>query len=237
MEQPRRKVAIVTAASQGMGAAICRKLAQENYKLVIMSRTEAIFKIADELSARPIMGSVDNLADLERLVNLAYEKYGRLDVVVNNTGHSAKGELLAIPDEDWIHGYNLLFMNVIRLSRLAKPIMSEQSEGGSIVNISTFGAKKPSNMFPISSVVRAGLSAYAKLFATSYGSEKIRMNNVLPGFITSYPADEETMKKIPMRRQGTPDEIAELVSFLASPRSTYINGQDILIDGGLVDTF
>jgi len=227
-----KKVAIVTAASQGMGAAICRELAAKGYKLVIMSRSESIFKIADELSARPIMGSVTSNQDLERLVALAFEKYGQLDVVVNNTGHAKKGNLLELPDGDWAEGFELLLMNVVRMSRIVTPLMKKR--GGSIINVSTFAAKQPSLTFPISSVARTALSSYLKLYVNEYSALGIRMNNVLPGFISSYPADEETINEIPMLRQGTPEEVAKTVGFLASSDASYITGQEIVVDGGLV---
>ncbi len=230
-----KKVAIVTAASQGMGAAICRKLAAEGYKLVVMSRSEAIFKIADEVSARPIMGSVQKQEDLERVVSLAFEKYGQVDVVVNNTGHSAKGDLLKISDQEWLDGFELLLLNVIRMARIVAPVMGAQEDGGSIVNISTFAARQPSLNFPVSSVARTALTSFTKLFANEYGAMRVRMNNVLPGFITSYPADEETINEIPMLRQGTPEEVANAVAFLASRAAAYITGQDIVVDGGLVN--
>lgn len=227
-----KKVAIVTAASQGMGAAICRELAAKGYKLVIMSRSESIFKIADELSARPIMGSVTSNQDLERLVALAFEKYGQLDVVVNNTGHAKKGNLLELSDGDWAEGFELLLMNVVRMSRIVTPLMKKR--GGSIINVSTFAAKQPSLTFPISSVARTALSSYLKLYVNEYSALGIRMNNVLPGFISSYPADEETINEIPMLRQGTPEEVAKTVGFLASADASYITGQEIVVDGGLV---
>ena len=103
---------------------------------------------------------------------------------------------------------------------------------GSFVNISTFGAKEPSLDFPISSALRSALSSYCKLYAKQYGAHNIRMNNILPGFIDSYPADEETINSIPMLRQGTVEEVAKLAYFLSTDDSSYITGQDFLIDGG-----
>ena len=227
------KVAIVTAASRGMGAACARKLAKADYKLVIMSRSDDIFPLANELDARPLQGSVDKPKDIDRLVNLAYEKYGRIDAIINNTGHPPKGELLTLSDADWEVGFNLILMNVVRMCRLAAPIMKENG-GGSIINISTFGAKEPSLKFPISSVIRTALSSFTKLCAEMLGPDNIRINNILPGYIDSYPTDEETINDIPLLRQGKPDEVADLALFLLSDHATYITGQNVLIDGGLV---
>ena len=225
------QVAIITAASQGMGRACAEKMANLGYQLAILSRSAAIHDLATQLGGIAVQGSTDKKEDLERLVEAALETYGRIDVVVNNTGHPPKGELLELTDEQWSQGFDLALMNVVRMSRL---VVDHLSEGGSIINISTFGAQEPSLRFPISSVARAALSSFTKLFATKYGPANIRMNNVLPGFISSYPADEETIKEIPLLRQGTPEEVAELVAFLAGDKSEYITGQDFLIDGGLV---
>lgn len=228
-----KKVAIITAASKGMGKAIAEKLAEENFKLILMARSEAIYPVADALGARPLLGSVDSEKDLSRLVELAQEKYGRIDVVVNNTGHVPKGDLLSLTDQDWELGLQMLLLNVIRMTRYVAPMMTELGIG-SIINISTFGAKQPSLAFPISSAMRSALSSFTKMFANQYAKNGIRMNNVLPGYINSYPADESTIAGIPQMRQGSPKEVAELVAFLASEKSSYITGQDLLIDGGLV---
>ena len=225
------RVAIITAASKGMGKACASKLAQEGYKVAILARSTEIHELAAQLNGIAVQGATNKLEDLERLVQATMQAYGRIDVVVNNTGHPPKGELLDLTDEQWAEGMDLALMNVVRMARL---VTDHMKDGGSIVNISTFGAKEPALDFPISSVARAALSSYAKLYAKKHGSSKIRMNNVLPGFIDSYPADQETIDQIPLLRQGTPDEVAELVYFLASDKSAYITGQDFLIDGGLV---
>ena len=177
------KVAIITAASKGMGAAIARKLRSEGYELVLMSSSEAIIPIAEELQAKYVQGSVIELSDLKKLVDLALTTYGRIDVVINNTGHPPKGELLEISDKDWQQGLELVLLNVTRMSQLVVPVMQEAGQGV-FVNISTYFAVEPSLGYPVSSAMRAALGSYCKMFADRYGEENIRMNNVL--IIASY---------------------------------------------------
>jgi NAD(P)-dependent dehydrogenase (short-subunit alcohol dehydrogenase family) len=226
------KVAIITAASSGMGAAIARKFHALGYKLAIMSNSEKIIPVAEELKASFIQGSVTEKQDLKKLVDLAVSSFGRVDVVVNNTGHPAKADLLELSDEDWQAGLDLVILSVTRMAQLVVPVMIK-SGGGSIINISTFAAFEPSLTYPVSCTMRAALGSYCKLFADRYGAENIRMNNVLPGYINSYPVDGETLGKIPLNREGTVEEIANTVAFLASDESGYITGQNLKVDGGL----
>lgn len=226
------KVAIITAASSGMGAAIARKFHALGYKLAIMSSSEKIIPVAEELKASFIQGSVTEKQDLKKFVDLAVSSFGRVDVVVNNTGHPPKADLLELSDEDWQSGLDLVILSVTRMAQLVVPIM-KRNGGGSIINISTFAAFEPSLTYPVSCTMRAALGSYCKLFADRYGSENIRMNNVLPGYINSYPVDGETLGKIPLNREGTVEEIANTVAFLASDESGYITGQNIKVDGGL----
>jgi NAD(P)-dependent dehydrogenase (short-subunit alcohol dehydrogenase family) len=123
-------------------------------------------------------------------------------------------------------------MNVVRPTRLVTPIMQAQG-GGAIVNISTFAAFEPEAAFPTSGVFRSGLAAFCKLFSDRYAAENIRMNNVQPGFVSSLPEKAEMRARVPMGRYGSVEEIAELIAFLASDRSSYITGQNIRIDGGI----
>src|SRR5262245_60709128 len=159
-----RPVAIVTAASRGMGAACARELARRGYDLALMARSDDIHALAAELGAVAITGSVATESDLRRLVDAAVARYGRIDAVVNNTGHAAKGDLLQLTDEDWQKGFDLLFMNVVRVARLVTPVLLARGRG-SIVNVSSFAAVEPSGKFPISAAVRAALSAYVKLYS------------------------------------------------------------------------
>src|SRR5215471_12964475 len=132
-------VAIVTAASRGMGAACAGELARRGYALALMARTEEILSIGKELRAFAIQGSVEKEADLQRLVQSTLSHYGRIDAVVNNTGHVAKGDLLEITDEQWTNGLDLLLLNVVRMARLITPLMLKQGRGV-FINISSFAA-------------------------------------------------------------------------------------------------
>ena len=228
------KTAIITAASQGIGEACARELSKLNYNLVIMSSSEKIHTLAHEIGCVGVKGSVTNPEDLEKTVELALSSFGGLDSVVNNTGHAPKGDLLEISDQEWLSAIDILLMNVIRISRFIVPVMKKN--GGSIVNISAFGAESPSLKFPTSSVVRSALTSFTKLFARRYGRHNIRMNNLLPGFVDSYPVTDEIRNSISLNREASVNEIANGVKFLLSEDSSYITGQNLVMDGSMVVT-
>lgn len=227
-----KKSAIITAASQGIGAACARELSARGFSLVLMSSTDAVQTVAAEIGAKAFVGSVTSPDDLQALVSLATGSHGRIDAVVNNTGHPVRKDLPELTDTDWTSGFDLVFLNVVRMARLVAPVMAKQG-GGSIVNISTLGALEPSLSFPVSSALRAGLAAYTKLFADRFGEAGVRINNVLPGFVDSYEVDADIRQTIPMKREATVEEIAKTVGFLVSSDAGYITGQNIRVDGGL----
>jgi len=147
-----------------------------------MSRTDSVLDLAKELDTVGMVGSIREQNDLSKVVDLAMDRYGQID---------------------------------------------------SIVNISSYSAKDPSISFPTSSTIKAGLSAFVKLFADQYSKDGIRMNNILPGFIDSFDDSDEVRSMIPMKREGRVDEIENTVVFLLSNKSSYVTGQNIRLDGGL----
>jgi NAD(P)-dependent dehydrogenase (short-subunit alcohol dehydrogenase family) len=226
------RIAIVTAAGGGIGAAVAQELAAGGYKLALMSRSAAVEQLAKELDGIAVRGSVTEPGDLERLVSACRERYGRIDAVVNHTGHPPKGALLEIPDRDWHAGLDLLVLNVVRICRLVTPVMVAQGRGA-IVNVSTFAAFEPEPAYPVSASLRAALAGFTKLYADQYAKAGIRMNNVLPGFIDSLPQSEDNRRRVPAQRIGTVEEMAKTIAFLLSEGAGYITGQNLRVDGGL----
>lgn len=232
-ESSTQKVAIITAGGSGMGADSARKLAQDGFKVAILSSSGKGEALAKELGGIGVTGSNQSNDDLKRLVDSTMEKWGRVDVLVNSAAHGPRAPIVEITDEMWHTGMDVYFLNVVRPTRLVTPIMLAQ-KSGSIINISTFAAFEPDPVFPTSGVFRAGLAAYTKLYADKYAADNIRMNNVLPGFIDSLPEKEEWRQRIPMGRYGkSMQEIASVVAFLAGEGGGYITGQNIRVDGGI----
>lgn len=226
------KVAIITAGGSGMGADAARKLAEDGFKLAILSSSGKGEALAAKLGGIGVTGSNRSNDDLKRLVDAALEKWGRIDAAVNSAGHGPRAPVLEISDEDWHLGMETYLLNAVRVARLVTPAMQAQ-KSGSIVNISTYAAFEPEALFPTSGVFRAGLAAFTKLYADKYAAENIRMNNVLPGFIDSLPEAGERRERIPMGRYGRVEEVSEVIAFLASDKSSYITGQNIRVDGGI----
>ncbi|MBX9592339.1 MAG: SDR family oxidoreductase [Hyphomonadaceae bacterium] len=226
------RIAVVTAGGSGMGAAAARRLAQDGFKVAVLSSSGKGEALATELGGIGVTGSNQSNADLKTLVDRAMAAWGRIDVLVNSAGHGPRDQILKITDEQWHTGMDTYLLNVIRPTRLVTPIMAQQ-KAGAIINISTAWAFEPSPMFPTSAVFRAGLAAFTKIFADQYAADNVRMNNVLPGWIDSLPATDERRRSVPMQRYGKSEEIAATIAFLASEGAAYITGQNVRVDGGL----
>ena len=223
-----QKVALIIGGGSGMGADAARAMAEAGYAVAVLSSSGK----GEALGGIGLTGSNQSPADLQALVDAAMAKWGRIDAVVNSAGHGPKGDILAMTDAEWAAGMDTYLLNVVRIARLVTPIMQAQG-GGSIVNISTYATFEPEPMFPTSGVFRAGLAAFTKLFADQYAKDKIRMNNVLPGFIDSLPEKDERRARIPMGRYGRVEEVSKAIVFLAGDDASYITGQNLRVDGGI----
>ncbi|WP_418317217.1 SDR family oxidoreductase [Piscinibacter sakaiensis] len=228
------KVAVIVGGGSGMGAAAARRFALDGFKVAVMSSSGKGEALGIELGGIGVTGSNQSNDDLRRLVDVVVERWGRIDVLVNGAGHGPKAPVLELSDEQWHAGLEVYLLNVIRAARLVTPLMVGQETGGAIINISSAWAIEPSPLFPTSAVFRSGLAAFTKLYADQYAPKRVRMNNVLPGWIDSLPEKDERRDAVPMQRYGRSDEVAATIAFLASDQAAYITGQNIRVDGGLM---
>lgn len=225
-------VALVVGGGSGIGADAAKALHERGYAIGVMSSSGKGETLANELGGFGFTGSNLVNDDLKGFVDGAVSRFGRIDAVVNSTGHGAKGGVLELSDEDWHTGMDIYLTSVIRVARLVTPIM-KRGGGGSIVNVSSFSAIEPDPDFPTSAVFRAGLSAFTKMFSDEFALDSVRMNNVLPGFVDSLPETQARHQRIPIGRYSRVREISEAIVFLASDASSSITGQNLRVDGGL----
>lgn len=226
-----QKVCLVTGGGRGIGAAVAREMHRRGYALVLMSPSDSCETLAAELGGVARRGVAQSEADLRAIVDLAISTHGRIDAVLNHTGHPPKGDLLEIPDDKWDLAHDMILKSVLRMARLVTPVMEAQG-GGSIVNVTTYAALEPSLMFPASCAYRAAVSSFTKLYADRYGAQNIRMNCLAPGFTDSLDvgrfADQPALKRI-----AKVEEQARAAAFLLTDESSYVTGQTLRVDGGI----
>jgi 3-oxoacyl-[acyl-carrier protein] reductase len=251
----RGKVAIVGGASQGIGFAIARLLAAEGADVAMVARkpeplAQAVAQVAGQDRGRAFAVSADirSAADCERIVASAGEHFGRLDILVNNDGAPPLGLLAEFDDATWQRAIEQNLMSVVRLSRHALPYL-RAAGGGRIVNIAALSVLQPIARFGLSVATWAGVLGYAKTLSLEVAADQVTVNTICPGRIATGrlekvfgagagapPLDEKALAdmtaSIPLGRLGTPDEIAGLVAFLASPWGAYLTGATFHIDGG-----
>ncbi|MEM8649777.1 MAG: SDR family oxidoreductase [Pseudomonadota bacterium] len=227
-----KKAVLIVGGGSGIGADAARNLASKGYDVGVMSSSGKGEELGKELGGLGFTGSNLVVTDIDEYVKQALDKFGRIDGVVNCTGHGPKGAVDEISDEDWHLGMDYYMLNVIRMTRAVLPTMLKQ-QSGSIVNISTFAAFEPDPDFPTSAVFRASLAGYTKLFSNKFAAQGIRMNNILPGFIDSLPEKDDRVARIPAGRYANVSELSETISFMISDASSYITGQNLRVDGGL----
>ncbi len=225
------KVCLITGGGRGIGEAVAREMHARGHALALMSPSESCERLAAELGGVAVRGVAQSADDLRAVVDLAMATYGRIDAVLNHTGHPPKGDLLAITDENWDLAHDMIIKSVVRMARLVTPVMERQG-GGSIVNVTTYAAFEPSPWFPASCVYRAGVSAFAKLYADRYGPQNIRMNCLAPGFTDSLDVAKYG-ELAALKRVARVEEQAKAAAFLLTDESSYVTGQTLRVDGGL----
>jgi 3-oxoacyl-[acyl-carrier protein] reductase len=245
------KVAIVLAASKGLGRAIATALSAEGAKVVIGSRNDAeLRKTAEEISGLTgnevfaIAVDVTNPGQTDHLIRETAARFGRIDILVNNSGGPPFNKFENFTDGDWTGAFELTLKSFARLSRSVLPHMKETGSGR-IINIISGSVKTVLPNSVLSTSMRMGVVGMAKLLADELGPYNITVNNVAPGMILTdrlkhtLPKDVDTeealkdrAKNIPLGRIGKPEELAALVMFLSSEQAAYISGTTIQVDGG-----
>jgi 3-oxoacyl-[acyl-carrier protein] reductase len=249
------KVALVTAASEGLGYACATRLAEEGCAVVICGRRPDVLEEARSklASAGPkvvaVPADLKDAAQLENLVAQVLAQFGRMDILVVNSGHVDYGGLEDLTDAQWQSAYDLILMSVVRLTRACIPAM-RANKGGDIVILSSATVKEPPPNLILSSVMRLGVVGLAKTLSQSLAPDNIRVNVVAPGYfdtgrinkrvralmteegMTHERALAEISGGLPAGRIGSAEELAELVAFVASRKAGFMTGSVIAIDGG-----
>jgi 3-oxoacyl-[acyl-carrier protein] reductase len=237
------KVCVVTGSTGGIGLCVARQLHDDGALVVTSGRRP------DGIGELHVAGDLTEPGAPEHLIAATVERFGRVDVLVNNLGGTAIRKLEELTDADWQASFELNLMTAVRTTRAALPVMREQA-GGAIVNVSSTSAKRPSANLPEYSVMKAGLLSFSRLVADRYAAEGIRCNAVTPGPTGTEAwlgegglADQQGDREVvfaraaagrPLGRLAEPDEIAAVIVFLCSERASYVTGAAWSVDGGTV---
>ncbi len=259
----KNKNAIVCASSQGLGKAAAIDLAKEGVNLAICSRNqEKIDKAKEEILLKTdhnvkviaLKADLDSLEDIQIFLQEVEHSLGEVDILVNNTGGPPPSTFEQISDEDWQNAFNSTMMSAIRLSRAVVPNMKKK-EWGRIINISSVSVKTPVNGLFLSNSLRMGVLGWAKALADELAAHGITVNTVCPGYTrterveailesqsSSSGLSKEEIEKtiadnIPMKRVGEAEDLAGLITFLASEKANYMTGLAVQVDGGSARTF
>jgi 3-oxoacyl-[acyl-carrier protein] reductase len=241
------KVALVSGGTRGIGKGICQKFVDEGATLVFtyLSSEEKANAFADELGksgveVMAVRSDASKLEEAEALINQIVEKYGRLDAVVNNAGITRDNLLMRMKEEDWDAVIDTNLKSVFNITKAVQRTMLKQ-RSGSIINISSIVGVQGNAGQSNYAASKAGIIGFTKSIAKELGSRNIRCNAITPGFIETEMTDaldekvvEEWRHQIPLKRGGTPEDVANAALFLASDMSTYVTGQAISVCGGML---
>jgi len=233
--------AIVCGASSGMGLATAEALAREGANVAMFARRRDVLeREADRIGALAVRGDVTDPADLKRLVDRTVTAFGGIDILVNNSGGPPRGPAVGLGDDAVERAVELLLLSVIRLTELSLPQL-ERSGRGRIVNIESSSVREPADNLALSNAIRPGVIGWAKTMARELGPRKITVNSIAPGKIETARLAElyvdrsraDDLEQIPLRRFGRPEEVADVICFLASEQAGYVSGAVIPVDGAL----
>lgn len=256
------RIALVTGASHGIGKAIAWALAREGAEVILVARTQGVLDdLGDQIQksggkAYAVAADITNPRDIERIFKEVVSDAGRLDILVNNAGGAEPfGGFFDLKDEDWERTWKLNFMSMVQCSREAIPFL-KKSDAGRIVNISAVPGRQPGSFNPHYSAAKAAMLNLSKHLANILGKDNILVNSICPSTlkgggwernvedraaregISAEQAEKimeaEESKKTPLGKIGTPEDVANLAVFLASPLNTFITGSSINVDGGTV---
>ena len=252
------KVALVAAASRGLGRAVAEELAAEGASLVLCSRSEeAINKTAKEIAQTTaanvlaVAADVSKADDVTKLTQFGIDRFGRIDVLVTNAGGPPAGQFENLSQEQWEAATRLTLFSAVELARQVLPGMKER-RWGRILNITSIAVKQPVDNLILSNSLRAAVTGFARTLANEVAPFGVTVNNIMPGYTRTERVEELAQmmaekegftpgefiarweKEIPMRRLGEPREFAALAAFLVSERASYITGTSIPVDGGWI---
>lgn len=252
------KVALVAAASRGLGRAVAEELAAEGASLVLCARgAEALNATRDHIALQTgaavvaVTADVSEPQDIARVVGAGREHFGQIDILITNAGGPPAGKFESLSREQWEAATRLTLYSAIELTRQVLPDMKER-RWGRILNITSIAVKQPVENLMLSNSLRAGVTGFARTLANEVAADGITVNNILPGYtrterveeLAAMMAEKEGIspadfiakweREIPMGRLGEPREFAALAAFLVSERAGYITGTSIQVDGGWI---